>query len=76
MSKVNGYGNDFKFLDRQVWANSVNLDKTAKEQSDQGHTVCHSVCIFRKSLGLYQQYLRVSGLNFSAFCSSEHAVKI
>ena len=32
-----GYHNETKFLDRQVWANSEDLDQTASEgESDQG----------------------------------------
>ena len=33
------YLNDPKFLDRQIWANSVDPDQ-------EGFTVCHSVCTF------------------------------
>ena len=35
------YCNDPKFSDRYACANSADPD----EQSDQGYTVCHSVCI-------------------------------
>ena len=37
------FGNEPKFLDKQVWANIVDLDQTAPEGLIRICTVCHSI---------------------------------
>ena len=44
IGRICTYRNDPKFSDRQVWANSVDQDQTAPEQSDQG-LYCLPFCL-------------------------------
>ena len=78
------YCNDPKFSDKQVWANSVDLDQT-DEQSDQGlhclpcrssliwvYTVCYSVCIVWTNYSVVKGYCCNFRIVTSIFQMSEY----
>ena len=48
------YSTDSKFLARQVWADSVDADQTAR--LIRVYTICHSVCIFWTQYSQVKQY--------------------